>query len=191
MQVCPLQLTVVDLGFCGRGLTADVCALLHPCENLHTVRLTGCYKLSTAALVALCEARGAGLRALHVASNSQLGPPAIAAIAARCTRLESLAVEDCEQLAAEALAPLRGLTRLQALSLSGLCMLSDAALSEIVGGSAAVLESVQLRGCSLLADAALLGLSCQVRYSGDWPIPAPNTPQTHPSPHPPLTRPTP
>ena len=55
----------------------EVCALLHPCERLHTVRLTGCYRLTTAALTALCEARGAGLRSLTVTGNSQLGPPAI------------------------------------------------------------------------------------------------------------------
>lgn len=157
----PAQLTVVDLGFCGRGLTPEVCALLHPCERLHTVRLTGCYRLSTAALVALCEARGAGLRALHVAGNSQLRPPAIAAIGARCGLLESLAVEDCEQLSAESLAPLARLTRLQTLSLSGLCMLSDATVSEVVGGSAGVLERVQLRDCTLLTNTALLCLSRQ------------------------------
>ena len=64
-----------------------MCALLHPCERLHTVRLTGCYRLTTAALTALCEARGAGLRSLTVTGNSQLGPPAIAAIGARCLTL--------------------------------------------------------------------------------------------------------
>ena len=27
-RLCPAQLTVVHLGFCGRGLTPEVCALL-------------------------------------------------------------------------------------------------------------------------------------------------------------------
>jgi len=49
--------------------------------------------------------------------------------------LESLAVEDCDQLPPESIAPLARLTRLQALSLSGLCMLSDAAVSEVLAGS--------------------------------------------------------
>ena len=109
-----------------------MCALLHPCERLHTVRLTGCYRLTTAALTALCEARGAGLRSLTVTGNSQLGPPAIAAIGARCAVLENLAIEDCDQLPPEALTPLARLTRLQALSLSGLCMLNDDALGEVL-----------------------------------------------------------
>jgi len=46
--------------------------------------------------------------------------------------LENLAIEDCDQLPPEALTPRARLTRLQALSLSGLCMLNDDALGEVL-----------------------------------------------------------
>ena len=82
----PEQLSVVQLGFCGHGLTPAVAAMLHPCLNLHTLRLTGCYRLSTAALVALCEARGEGLRVLQLSGNSQLAAPGLAALGAHCGR---------------------------------------------------------------------------------------------------------
>eukprot|EP00908_Phaeocystis_cordata_P026161 Transcript_8630.p1 GENE.Transcript_8630~~Transcript_8630.p1 ORF type:complete len:446 (+),score=168.75 Transcript_8630:1467-2804(+) len=159
--VAPEQLTVVDLGYCGQGFTPEVAALLQPCRNLHTLRLTGCYRLSTAALVALCEVRGAALRVLHVAGNSQLTEPALAAVGAHCIGLESLAVEDCAQLPAEGLLPLRRLVQLRCLSLCGLCMASDAAVSEAVAGSAPTLEALHLKGCALLTDATVFGVAHQ------------------------------
>ena len=51
------------------------------CRNLHTLRLAGC--LSTAALMALCEARREGLQ---LSGNSQLAAPGLAALGAHCGR---------------------------------------------------------------------------------------------------------
>ena len=156
----PLQLSVVHLGFCGHGFTTKAAALLHPCANLHTLRLTGCYRLSTSALVQLAEARGVTLRVLQLSGNSQLKEEAIEAVGTHCgDHLEVLQLEDCAQLPAEAVAPLGRLRKLHTLSLSGLCLLDDAAVAAAVAGSAASLESVELRGCSLLTDAAALGVA--------------------------------
>ena len=78
----PEQLSVVQLGFCGHASRRPSrrCST-RACRNLHTLRLAGC--LSTAALMALCEARREGLQ---LSGNSQLAAPGLAALGAHCGR---------------------------------------------------------------------------------------------------------
>ena len=65
--------------------------------------------------------------------------------------MDDLAVEDCAQLAPEALLPLAPLgSKLRSLSLAGICLLTDDALVQLLASTTTDVESVSLRGCALL-----------------------------------------
>jgi hypothetical protein len=154
----PLRL--VDLGLCGRPMGPEAVAVLERLSELHTLRLRGCYRLSTPALRSLLGARGAGLTELVLSSNSQFGADSIGLIGAHCgDTLRTLRLEDCDQLPSECLAPLRRLRALTTLSLSGLCLLTDESLLELIDGCAPRLTSLGLRGCSLLSPEAIVSVA--------------------------------
>ena len=154
----PLRL--VDLGLCGRPMGPEAVAVLERLSELHTLRLRGCYRLSTPALRSLLGARGADLTELVLSSNSQFGADSIALIGAHCgDTLRTLRLEDCDQLPSECLAPLRRLRALTTLSLSGLCLLTDESLLELIDGCAPRLISLGLRGCSLLSPEVIVSVA--------------------------------
>ena len=143
-------LSLVDLGYCGRPFTARVAALLNPLTSLTTLRLRGCFRLTNATLATLMQKRGEGLTELQISGNSQLNADGLASIAAHCTKLISLRLEDCDQLTPSGLAPLSRIENLQTLSLNGLCLLEGDTLTSLVRPSAVTLTTLGLRGCPLL-----------------------------------------
>ena len=74
------RLSVVDLGMCGRPITAKCAAVFGRIEGLHTLRLGGCFRLSTSAVATMLAQCGGGLVDLMLSANSQIGPEAIEAI---------------------------------------------------------------------------------------------------------------
>ena len=151
------RLSVVDLGMCGRPLTAKCAAVLGRADCLRTLRLGGCFRLSTSAVVSLLEARGPSLVDLTFSANSQVGPQVVEVLGTHCaSSLQSLRLEDCDQFLPEWLPPLSRLHELHTLSLSGLCLLSDDALVTLLDGCAARLKTLSLRGCSLLGPEAII-----------------------------------
>jgi len=152
------RIGVLRLGFCGRCVTPATVSLIGQLVSLHSLSLGGCYQMSDSALEELLKQRGAGLRSLHLSSNSQLSRRAVAAVAGECAELEILELENLMQLPAESLLPLRSLAGLQQLSLRGTLMLSDEVLAEVVLGSKDRLERLSLRDCPLLTDAGLISV---------------------------------
>lgn len=145
------RLNYVQLDFCGRCLSDVALERLEHLSTLNSLRLSGCYRVSNNAIDRLLRARGPGLKMLHFSGNSQLGEEAVTAIACNCRHLSMLALEDCAQLTAEAVLPLKSVGRsLVSLSLAGLCLLSDDTLIKLVTSVGAQLESLNLRGCAIL-----------------------------------------
>ena len=88
--------------------------------------------------------------------TSQLSIKTITAIGANCRQLHSLLIEDCAQLPPESLKPLCSRRdELRVLSLSGLQLLCDEALIALLEACGEGLESLSLRGCSMLTSAAV------------------------------------
>lgn len=151
------RLRLLDLGFCGRSIGPRAMVTLERFDALETLRLRGCFRVTTDALTRLLTQRGSGLSELSLSANAQLSSAAIAAIGAYCgTTLHTLRVEDCDQLPPEVFAPLRTVPKLQTLSLGGVCLLSDNALMDILEGCAPSLTSLCLRSCSLLTPDAIM-----------------------------------
>ena len=82
----PEQLSVVQLGFCGHGLTPAVAALSSP-----PVRAATCTRCASPAASrpprswrCARRARREGLRVLQLSGNSQLAAPGLAALGAHC-----------------------------------------------------------------------------------------------------------
>ena len=150
------RLTLVDLGFCGRPFTAKAATLLYPLKSLETLRLHGCFRLSNPTLINLMKERGEGLVELAISGNSQLAANGLSAIADTCKNLQSLRLEDCDQLPPDALMPLSKLTKLHTLSLGGIFLLNDSTLVALTDACKETLHTLCLRNCSLLTPEGLV-----------------------------------
>jgi hypothetical protein len=121
--------------------------------SLHSLTLTGAYRLSDACVSAIASTRSSALRTLTLSGNSQLGLAAVQAIADHCVNLERLALEDMAHLRSPALLPLGILTKLTSLSFRGLMLLDGPGMLTASVGSAPLLQSLQLSGCGMIKGA--------------------------------------
>ncbi|KAL1508745.1 hypothetical protein AB1Y20_004840 [Prymnesium parvum] len=154
------RLGLVQLDYCGRCLSDAALLRLEPLASLHTLRLTGCYRVSNGAIDRFLRARGGGLHALHLSGSSQLSAETLTAIGANCRALRRLAIEDCAQLPSASLLPLEAVgRRLEGLSFGGVCLLADETLERLARCGAHALESLCLRGCAMLTTAGVVAVA--------------------------------
>ena len=153
---------------CGHALgDKAVSTLVHSgnLQYLETLQITGCYKLSDAALVQLLGTSGAfRLKRLDLSADSRLGATGLTAIS-KLDNLHSLTLDNATQLTDACLAPLlnKSSPKLHYISLVGLIKVTDTVMAALIERFGAELHGLNISGCALLTKVSLvqIRLSCK------------------------------
>eukprot|EP00967_Tisochrysis_lutea_P066992 scaffold87471_cov28-Tisochrysis_lutea.AAC.2 len=118
--------------------------------SLHSLTLTGAYRVTDNCVATIASARGDALRSFTLSGNSQLGAASVSSLTTYCPNLEVLALEDLAHLPASAVEPIGKLANLVQLSLKGLMLLDGPSLHAATRASVTNIKSLSLAGCGLL-----------------------------------------
>jgi len=144
------RLGLLSLGFCGRCVLPETCQLISRMPSLHSLTLTGAYRVTDNCVATIASARGDALRSFTLSGNSQLGAASVSSLTTYCPNLEVLALEDLAHLPASAVEPIGKLANLVQLSLKGLMLLDGPSLHAATRASVTNIKSLSLAGCGLL-----------------------------------------
>jgi DNA repair protein RAD7 len=166
MAQCAVErLQVLELGFCGRGLstqclTSTIATGPGNLPMLTTVSFRGAYRLSDQGVAALVEA-APNLTSLDLTQCSLLSIASVKSVGdVLGPKLKSFSLEGCDKLDAMQLLPiLLQMTNLQKLSLSGVGGMKDEIVSELAVTLGPYLEELRLADCRLLTDVAIAGVA--------------------------------
>jgi hypothetical protein len=155
------SLKLLQLRNCGHGFTDQVAVTVADKHgsSLEILELTGCYRLTEAALCAFLLKCRLNLKSLDLSCNSRLGLNALTTIAS-CSLLTSLKLDNATPLTSPMLAPLAAaessLDALQSLSLAGLIDLTDSGFDSIIRRFGPQLQLLCIRGCVQLTDKSIV-----------------------------------
>jgi hypothetical protein len=155
------SLKLLQLRNCGHGFTDQVAVTVADKHgsSLEILELTGCYRLTEAALCAFLLKCRLNLKSLDLSCNSRLGVNALTTIAS-CSLLTSLKLDNATPLTSQMLVPLAAaessLDALQSLSLAGLIDLTDSGFDSIIRRFGPQLQSLCIKGCVQLTDQSIV-----------------------------------